>query len=151
MKKSILMSGFLVLIMGTASFGAQEFDLRSNMLKLNSELNDLHRGFIRGDKKEVSVALESFAKDAKDLLSNRDAMINMLPKDMKNKKHKVNIAVESAREIDISVQTIREAIENKDSVSVIKRQNASQEAYLHIVDSCFKCHNLVRDKGRISQ
>ncbi|MBU0720887.1 hypothetical protein KJ877_06050 [bacterium] len=150
MNTKILVSGFLALALGISSLSASEFDLKTNMFKLNAELNELQRGFISSDKKGISIILNSFAKDAEELLGNRDQMIDMLPKDMDSKKHKVNIAVDSARKIKTSVATIREAIENKEGLSVRKRQAIAQEAYLNIVGACFNCHNLVRDKERIA-
>jgi len=150
MKKSIIVSGLLALALAS-SLGAKELDLRANMMRLNVELNEIQRGFIKSSQKKILVHLEAFAKNADDLLADRDNMIKMLPKDMKNKKHKVNIAVESARKIKYNVTTIKEAIENKDKLSIIKRQATAQEAYTNIVNACFKCHNLVRDKGRITE
>lgn len=76
-------------------------------------------------------------------------MIDSLPKDMKNRKHKVNVAIKSARAIEVNVKTIREAIAAKGKLSVLKRQVKAQKAYTNILNSCFQCHNLVRDKGRI--
>jgi len=150
MKKSIIITGILALAIGASSLSASsEFDLKANMMKLNVELNELQRGLIKGKQKKVEVTLESFAKDAAELLGDRDNMMKMLPKDMKNKKHKVNIAIDSARKIDVGVKNIREALANKEGVSIRKRQAKAQEAYLNIVNACFKCHNLVRDKNRL--
>ncbi|MBU1658491.1 hypothetical protein KKG72_05480 [bacterium] len=151
MNTKILACGFLAFALSISSLSAGEFDLRTNMFKLNAELNELQRGFISSDKKSISIILDSFAKDAEDLLSNKESMMNMLPKDMDSKKHKVNIAAESARKIKVEVQTIREAIENKNNLSVKKRQIIAQEAYLNIIGACFHCHNLVRDKELITE
>ena len=150
MKKSIYVAGLLALVVGFTSLNAEaKFDLKANMIKLNVELNELQRGLIKGKEKKVEVTLEDFAKDADALLGDRDNMMDMLPKDMKNKKHKVNIAIESARKINVNVENIREALANKDGLSIRKRQAQAQEAYLNIVNACFKCHNLVRDKNRL--
>ncbi len=149
MKKRIFIIGLLALSILTSSLSAQEFDLRANMMRLNSDLNNLQRGFMTSNKKEVEVALSRFTKDANELFNNRKQMIDMLPKNMKNKKHKANIAFDSSRVMKNSVATIRQAIADKGKYSLRKRQARAQEAYLQIVDSCFKCHNLVRDKGRI--
>ena len=149
MTKRLLIIGLLALTVVTSSLSAKEFDLRANMVKLNSELNDLQRAFMTSNKKAVEVSLERLAKDANDLLGNKDIMIESLPKDMKNRKHKVNVAVKSARAIKENVKTIREAIAAKGKISVLKRQVKAQEAYGNIMNACFQCHNLVRDKGRI--
>jgi hypothetical protein len=149
MKNKILIILLLALSVITSSLSAQEYDLRANMVKLNSELNDLQRAFMTSNKKAVEVSLDRLAKDADDLLGNKDKMIESLPKDMKNRKHKVNIAVQSARAIKVNVKTIRQAIADKDKSSILKRQAKAQEAYTNILNACFQCHNLVRDKGRI--
>lgn len=148
MKKRILVSGLIALCLGLTSLSAGEYDLRSNMMKLNSELNNLQRGFIAGDDMAVAIYVDSFGKSADALLSNRDNMIDMLPKDMKNKKHKVNVAVDAARKIEHNVKTIKELLANKGE-SERRRHAKAQEAYLNIVNACFKCHNLVRDKASL--
>jgi len=68
---------------------------------------------------------------------------------MKNKKHKVNIAIDSARKIEVGVRNIREALANIDNTSDLKNHKKVQEAYVRIVNACFKCHNLVRDKNNL--
>ena len=160
MKKSILVSGLLVLAVATSSLSAGEkFDLRSNMMKLNVELIELQRGLISGNQKKVETILDGFEKDVDDLLGDnlsvsqeirnamhRSKMMELLPKDMKNKKHKVNIAMESSRKIETGVRLIRESLINKNNCSAQKRHIKAQEAYLDIVNACFKCHNLVRDR-----
>jgi len=150
MKKSIIATSILALLISSTALAAQEkFDLKANMIKLNVELNELQRGLIKGKRKKVEVTLESFAKDANDLLGDRDQMMSLLPKEMKNKKHKVNIAIESARKMKVGVRNIRQALKNKEGLSVRKRHAKAQAAYINIVNACFKCHNLVRDKNRL--
>ncbi|DAB30882.1 MAG TPA: hypothetical protein CFH84_01635, partial [Sulfurimonas sp. UBA12504] len=97
MKKSFLALGVATLLLGNVSVGAAEYDLKVNMQKLHSELNAIQTGFLLGDKNAVSTSLDIFAKDAKELLGEREEVIKKLPEDMKNKKHKANIATESAR------------------------------------------------------
>ena len=163
MKKSILVTSLLVLVVSVSSLGASEnFDLRSNMMKLNVELIELQRGLISGNQKKVESILDNFEKDVDDLLGDnlsvsqeirntmhRSKMMELLPKDMKNKKHKVSIAMESSRKIETGVRLIREALANKDGLSIQKRHIKAQEAYLDIANACFRCHNLVRDKKRL--
>ncbi len=149
MKKKILIIGLIALGIVTSSLNAKDFDLNANMARLNSDLNNLQRGFMTSNKKEVEVALSRFTKDADELFNNREQMIDMFPEKMKNKKHKANIAFDSSRIMRNGVAEIRQAIADKGKFSVRKRQARAQEAYLSIVDACFKCHNLVRDKGRI--
>ncbi len=148
MKKGILVSGLIALCLGVTSLSAGDYNLKINMMKLNSELNNLQRGFITGDSQAVAIYLDTFAKSADTLLSNRENMIDMLPSDMKNKKHKVNVAVDAARKIERNVKIIKEALTNKNE-SERKGHIKTQEAYLKIVNACFKCHNLVRDKASL--
>ncbi len=151
MKKSILVAGFLALVLGVTSVGAKDFELRTNMLKLNSELNEIQRGFINGDIEQINASLDTFAKNADDLLSHKETMMKKLPADMKNKRHKVTVSMDAARKIRFAVGNIREALANKDALSVKKSRAKAQDAYMTIVDSCFKCHNLVRDKKRAAK
>ena len=130
------------------------------MMKLNVELIELQRGLIKGSQKKVESVLDSFEKDTNDLLGrkcdkiseemkntiHREKMMKLLPKDMKNKKHKVSVAMKSSRKIEVNIRLIREALANKEGLSMQKRQLKAQEAYLGIVNACFQCHNLVRDK-----
>ncbi len=148
MKKNIIITGFLALALSTASLSANDFDLRTNMLKLNSELNEIQRGFINGDKQAIEASLDTFEKNSEDLLGHKEIMMKKLPADMKNKRHKVTVSLESARKIQYSVKTIRETLANKDGLINKKSRAKAQDAYLAIVDSCFACHNLVRDKKR---
>ncbi len=149
MKKNILIIGLFTLCVITSSLNAKEFDLRSNMIKLDADLNNLQRGFMTSNKKAVEVALDRLIKDADELFNNREQIIAIFPKDMENKKHKANIAFDSSRIMKNGAAEIRQAIADKGKFSVRKRQARAQEAYLSMVDACFKCHNLVRDKGRI--
>ena len=151
MKRNVLVAGFLALVLGVTSVSAKDFELRTNMLKLNSELNEIQRGFISGDIEQINATLDTFVKNTDDLLSHKETMMNKLPADMKNKRHKVTVSMDAARKIRFNVQSIREALANKDGLSVKQSRAKAQEAYLNIVDSCFKCHNLVRDKKRAAK
>jgi len=164
MKKSILVSGLLVLAVATSSLNAgDKFDLKANMMKLNIDLVEMQRGLMKGSSKKVEVILERFEVNVSDLLGDngkhmkelsteiknkayREKMMALLPKDMKNKKHKVSVAMESGRKIKVAVRNLREAIENKGNLSLRKQQARSQKAYANITNACFQCHNLVRDK-----
>ena len=150
MNKNIVITGLITLALSVTALSAKEFELRANMLKLNSELNEIQRGFINGDIVQINTALDTFAKDANELLSHKETMMKKLPEDMKNKKHKVNHSLDAARKIEFNVQNIREALANKEGLSVKKSRAVAQEAYLNIVGACFKCHNLVRDKKRLA-
>ncbi len=147
-KKYILITGLLTLVLSAVSLSGNDFDLRTNMLKLNSELNEIQRGFISGDVQQIQVALDTFAVNAETLLAHKKEMMKKLPADMKNKNHKATVARDAARKMRYSVKVIREALPNKNSLTVKKSRAVAQDAYLNIVDACFKCHNVVRDKKR---
>jgi len=149
MKKSILVTGLLALVVATSTLGAADFDLKANMERLDADLGSLQRGFMTSNKKAVEVALDRLTKDSEALFNNREQIIAMFPKDMKNKKHKANIAFDSSRIMKNSAEEIRQAIADKGKFSVRKRQARAQTAYLEMVNACFRCHNLARDKGQI--
>ncbi len=156
--RKVIVSSFFAFTMLVSSLGASsligkkpvvdnDFNLIQNMRILHSELDELQNGFILYDKKTVLKALDKFATSADNLLSNEKQMIEMLPEDMKSKRHKVDLAVENARKIKYNVSVIKKTIANKD-LSVVQAQKTAQGAYLNILNSCFQCHNLVRDKYR---
>lgn len=147
MKIKLLSILFLGMALLTPSLSAKEFDLKRNMMKLNVHLSGLQRGFIKSDKKTILNALKNLETESHALLSDKDNLIKLLPKKMKNKRHKVNIAFDSARKIKYNAKVIRDIMDNKKKMSTIKKQAIAQEAYGEIVNACFKCHNLVRDKS----
>ncbi len=151
MKKRILISVMVIATALTTSLSASEYDLRANMLKLNAELSEVQRGIMNSDKLVTTTALESFSEDVSDLLSDegmsfKKKIYNMFPKEMKNKKHKVTVAMKASRTMDTNIKKIQNALSDKNSGSMLSRQRAAQEAYQKIVGACFECHNLVRDK-----
>jgi hypothetical protein len=150
MKATTLISA-LVATTIVSSLHAADFDLRMNMLKLNSELADVQRGIMHADKNAVAAALNLFEKDVNDLLSDegysfKKKIYDMFPEGMTNKKHKVTVAMKQAREMETNIKVIKEMIENKEGLTTLKRKRVAQEAYSNIVGACFECHNLVRDK-----
>ncbi len=149
MKRNILITGLLALALSVASINANDLDLRTNMLKLNAELNEIQRGFINGDILQINASLDSLEKDSQDLLNHKEEMMKKLPTDMKHKRHKVNKSMKAARDIEYSINTIRKALANKNGLSQKKSRANAQEAYLNIVNACFVCHNQVRDKKRL--
>jgi cytochrome c556 len=150
MKKRIILTVLATLMATTTSLSAADFDLRANMYKLNLELTELQRGFMLSDQTVVSVALQKFSEESSNLLADdtysfKKKIYNMFPKDMKNKKHKVTIAMKEARKMDINIKKIQAALNNKND-SILKRKRDAQAAYQNILGACFECHNLVRDK-----
>ncbi len=140
MKKRTLLTGLIALALSTTTLSA--FDLKSNMLMLNAELNEVQQGFITSNEAGVSDAIKRFAKNANDLLGNKDKIAAMLPK---GKEHKATEAVNSARIIAHNVQIIEDAISNKHNLSERVRREEAQRAYTYIEHACFNCHNIVRD------
>jgi cytochrome c553 len=146
MKKSFLKLSLVALVFTTAAAVAGEYDLKTNMMQLNNELTEIRGGLIAGDDVLVATSLSSFAKDSADLLSQKEEIINKFPKDMKDKKHKANLASEAARTIDYNVKQIEASLDAKNPLSKKQKREQAQTAYLNIVNACFQCHNVVRDK-----
>ncbi|ADN08599.1 hypothetical protein [Sulfurimonas autotrophica] len=140
MAKKLLLTGLTALLLSVTSLAA--YDLKSNMLQLNSELSEVQRTFMISDQEGVKKSILKFAKHAQDLLGNKEKFKTMLPK---NKQYKVNEAVMAAQIIEHNVQIILDAINNKYQQSGRTRRENSQVAYTYIEGACFRCHNLVRD------
>ena len=139
MLRKIAVIGFMAFL-STSLFA---YDLKSNMQLLNSELGEVHNGFITSDKEKVKSAINNFAKHSQELLGNKDKFSEMLPE---NKKHKAGEAVMSAQIIAHNVQIILDAIDNKYNQPGLVRREESQRAYTYIEHACFRCHNILRDE-----
>ncbi len=150
MKKNIIVTGVLAIALGFTSLSATDFDLRSNMLQLNKELNGIQRGFITNDVQRMNVSLDTFEANSQELLAHKNKLIEKLPKDMKNRNHKATQGRDAARKIRHSLKSIREALGTKKGLAGKKSRAKAQSAYLDIVDACFQCHNVVRDKKRLA-
>jgi len=141
MRKLLLIAVFALALSVTS---VSAYDLKSNMLLLNTQLREVQQGFITSDKEAIKVSIERFAKHANDLLGDKEKFGEMLPK---NKKYKANEAVMSAQIIAHNVQIILDAIANKYNQSGKIRREESQRAYTYIEHACFRCHNIVRDEN----
>lgn len=141
MKRKALVIGLIALSMSATTLTA--YDLKSNMLKLNVELSEIQQGIMTSNEEALADAVARFVKDADDLLSNKDKIAEMLPA---GKKHKANIAVNTAHIIDVNVQIIEDSLSNKHNLSKVRRKEDAQRAYTYIEHACFNCHNLVRDQ-----
>lgn len=139
--KKVFIKGLMAFSLLGSSLSA--YDLKSNMLLLDSELNEVQRGFIKSDVELVKSSINRFAKHAQELLGNKEKFAKMLPAD---KKSKANEAVMSAQIISHNVQIILDSISNKYKQSGKVRREESQRAYTYIEHACFRCHNIVRDK-----
>lgn len=139
MKKSIL-TGLMTLAISVTT--ASAYDLKTNMMLLNAELSEVQQGFISSNEAGVESAIKRFAKDAQELLGNRDKIAAMLPE---GKKSKANEAVKAAQIISTNAQIIIDAIDNKYNHSGKRRREDAQRAYTYIEHACFRCHNIVRD------
>lgn len=122
----------------------ERFDLKYNMLKLNAEMGEARERMIRNDRTGALEVFKRLKTEVHDLLSNKSKIESLLPPE---KKHKSDIAVESAKTIAENIEFIEDAYgENKRQLSPIKRQIKAQRAYTTIEIACFHCHNLVRDE-----
>jgi len=141
MKQNVPAAGVMVMMLLTA-VSLSAYDLRSNMLLLNTELSEVQQAIMTSNMEGLSNALKRFAHDAEALLGNKDEFAAMLPK---AKEHKAKIAVDAAHVIAYNVQVIEDAISNKNQLSEKKRKEEAQRAYSFITRACFNCHNVVRD------
>jgi|GEM_PF-708134 len=148
MKKNVMVIGFLALALGVMSVNASELDLKDNMLKLNAELNEVQKGFINDDIKQINTSLNALEKHSQDLLNHKEKMMEKLPDDIMHKRHKVNKSTKAAREIKYAIGTIRTALATNNGLSEKRSRAQAQGAYLDIVNACFVCHNEVRDTKR---
>ena len=139
--KKTLVNVIVAVTLSSSSLFA--YDLKTNMQLLEADLSAVQNSFIVSDMNGVKTSIQRFAKDAQELLGNKDKFAQMLPKD---KKHKANEAVMSAQIISHNVQIILDAIANKYNQSGKVRREESQRAYTYIEHACFRCHNIVRDK-----
>lgn len=138
--KKVLVIGLITLSLSVSSlFG---YDLKSNMQLLDANLKEVQHGFIMSDMELVRTSINKFAKNAQELLGNKEKFKQMLSKD---RNHKANEAVMSAQIISHNVQIILDAIANKYNQSGKVRREESQRAYTYIEHACFRCHNIVRD------
>lgn len=139
MLKKLLIS-LLATVALSSSLSA--YDLKSNMLLLESELAEIQRTFIRSDMKGIQTAVLRFDKHAQELFGNKEQFRAMLPRE---KKSKVSEAVMAAQIIKHNVGIILGEIENKHNHSGARRREEAQRAYTYIEHACFRCHNIVRD------
>ena len=143
MKRMNMLFGMLAFF--AVSCTAEEaFNLKINMLKLNAELGEAREAMIRNEQKESLSALKRLKGDVRDLLSNKNRIESLLPKEKKRKSY---IALEAAKRIAENIEIIEDVFgENKNKLSQLKREAAAQRAYTSIEMACFHCHNLVRDE-----
>lgn len=140
MTKQTIITGLLAL--GLSFTSANAYDLKTNMLLLNAEFSEVQQGFIASNEEGVSDAIRRFAKDAQELLGNKEKFAAMLPE---GKKHKAAEAVRAAHIIDTNTQIIIDEIDNKYKHSEQSRRENAQRAFSYIQNACFRCHNVVRD------
>jgi hypothetical protein len=140
MPKKRIIAGLIAL--GLLIVPASAYDLKTNMLLLNAELSEVQQGFITSNQDGVENAIRRFAKDANELLGNKENFAGMLPE---GKKHKASEALVAAQTIAVNTKIIIDAIENKYKHSQKQRREDAQVAFTYIQHACFKCHNVVRD------
>jgi len=141
--KKVMMTALLALSVPLCA-ADKKFDLKYNMLKLNAEMGSARESMIRNDREEALEIFKRLKTEVHDLLSNKKKIESLLPP---SKKHKSNIAVESAKTIVENIELIEDAYgANTRELSPLRRQVKAQRAYTSIELACFHCHNLVRDE-----
>ncbi|NOQ30762.1 MAG: hypothetical protein GQ570_06535 [Helicobacteraceae bacterium] len=145
LKKNLLSTIAAIAITVTSVQATNDYDLKTNMQLLNAELSTVRDGFITGDNKTIKEALKKFSENARDLLSNKEHIKSMLPKDV---AYKANIAVNASKAIDKNVGIIEEMLNYRNTQSTSRKNKNAQEAFLAIERACFSCHSLVRDYGK---
>jgi hypothetical protein len=137
LKKFIV--GSLVCL-SVASASSNEYDLKTNMNLLGSEISQVQDAFLRGDKKVAIDGLEKLQKHIGPLFEEKNIK-GMLPEDM---KHKASIAENSAKMMAQSIDKIEGILKDRNLRAVDRSKNAQRE-FQNIQTQCFRCHNLVRD------
>lgn len=87
-------------------------------------------------------AIKQFKGSVNKLLGDKDTITKLLPE---NKKDKAPMGVNSAHTINLYMDNISAAINNK-NLDELQKQNQTQKAFMHIQEQCFHCHNLARDR-----
>jgi len=140
MLKKILISGLVVLSMSSA-INASDYDLKTNMYKLNDGLTAVQLGMLTNNPKATLAAVKEFKKEIDELLGDKENIKNLLPEKL---KYKASMATNAATSIDKYINEIESACSDK-SLKKIERENRTQKAFLNIQHQCFRCHNMVRD------
>ena len=116
-------------------------ELKTDMDMLSGSVSAIQQGFFTNNKAFTLDSLAKFRKDVKAVLGDKETITKLLPEDL---KYKASIAINSAEMIDKYIAEIEDTLTDK-NIRMIKRQMASQKAFLNIQAQCFRCHNLVRD------
>lgn len=131
-----------LIVTGLASgLSAADYDLKKNMQKMSMEMLSLQQGIMSNDDKATLSALKQFKSSVNELLGDKETITNLMPE---SKKDKAPMAVNSAHTLNLYMEEISTAINDK-NLNDLEKQNRTQKAYISIQGQCFHCHNLARD------
>ena len=141
MVKSIVIKA-LVLVGVASSLNAAEYDLKSNMYQISMEMFAVQQGLMSNNDEATLEAVQQFKSSVNVLLGDKDNITKSLPE---GKKDKAPMAVNSAHTINLYMDQISAAINNK-NLNDLQKQNKTQKAFMNTQEQCFNCHNLARDR-----
>ena len=140
MVKNIVIKALIVT--GLASgLSAADYDLKKNMQQMSMEMLALQQGIMSSDDKATLSALKQFKSSVNELLGDKESITKLMPA---NKKDKAPMAVNSAHTLNLYMDEISAAINDK-NLNDLEKQSKTQKAYINIQGQCFHCHNLARD------
>ncbi len=132
----------LVIVGLVSSLNAADYDLKSNMHMISLEMLAVQQGIMSNNDEATLDALKRFNGSINELLGDKESITKLLPE---SKKDKAPMAVNSAHTINLYIDNISVAINNKE-LDELQKQNKTQKAFMNIQEQCFNCHNLARDK-----
>ncbi len=140
MVKNIVIKALIVTGL-VSGLSAADYDLKKNMQKMSMEMLALQQGIMSSDDKATLSALKQFKSSVNELLGDKESITKLMPA---NKKDKAPMAVNSAHTLNLYMDEISTAINDK-NLNELEKQSKTQKAYINIQGQCFHCHNLTRD------
>ncbi|MEN8146178.1 MAG: hypothetical protein ABFR02_01005 [Campylobacterota bacterium] len=134
--KTLIVTGLV------SGLSAADYDLKSNMHQMSMEMHAVQQGIMSNSDEATLDALKRFKSSVNHLLGDTDNITKLLPD---SKKAKAPMAVNSAHTINLYMDEISAAINNKE-LNDLQKHNKIQKAYMDIQGQCFHCHNLARDR-----
>lgn len=138
--KTLIVTGLV------SGLSAADYDLKSNMHQMSMEMLAVQQGIMSNNDEATLDALKRFKSSVDDLLGDKDSITKLLPD---SKKANAPMAVNSAHTLNLYMDEISTAINNKD-LDDLQKQNKTQKAFMNIQGQCFHCHNLARDRKQTS-
>ena len=140
MVKNIVIKALIVTGL-VSGLSAADYDLKKNMQQISMEMLALQQGIMSSDDKATLSALKQFKSSVNELLGDKESITKLMPA---NKKDKAPMAVNSAHTLNLYMDEISAAINDK-NLNDLEKQSKTQKAYINIQGQCFHCHNLARD------